>query len=260
VTASSPDPTGPGVAGPGATGPGTGQPGQAGERADGATGWRAPQGRGTTTLLLRHGQTPLSVERRYAGRGDAPLTDIGRQQAAAAAARLAARGDIDAVVSSPLSRARATAEAVAEATGATLAIDDDLVETDFGAWEGLTFAEVMARWPEEMAAWRDSTDAAPPGGESLAAAARRALGALDRMLAQYPRATLVVVSHVTPIKTIICRALLAPPAALFRIHLDVASLSEAQWFAEGPALVRSINDTAHLQPDGTRGRTRRSRR
>jgi ribonuclease H / adenosylcobalamin/alpha-ribazole phosphatase len=53
---------------------------------------------------------------------------------------------------------------------------------------------------------------------------------------------------VTPVKTIICRALLAPPAALFRIHLDVASLSEADWFADGPALLRSMNDTAHLQP------------
>jgi ribonuclease H / adenosylcobalamin/alpha-ribazole phosphatase len=260
VTASRPGAAETGAADTGAAQTGAAGAVQDGERGDSGTGWRAPQGRATTTLLLRHGQTPLSIERRYAGRGDAPLTDIGRQQAAAAAARLAARGGIDAVVSSPLSRARVTAEAVAEATGAALVVDDDLVETDFGDWEGLTFAEVMARWPEEVAAWRDSPDVAPPAGESLAAAARRALAALDRMLAEYPGATLVVVSHVTPIKTIICRALLAPPAALFRIHLDVASLSEAQWFAEGPALVRSINDTAHLFADGTRARMRRSRR
>jgi broad specificity phosphatase PhoE len=57
----------------------------------------------------------------------------------------------------------------------------------------------------------------------------------------------VLVSHVTPIKTLLCRALLAPPAALFRIHLDVASLSRVDWFADGPALVRSMNDTAHLR-------------
>lgn len=227
---------------------------------DTGTGWRAPQGKATTTLLLRHGQTPLSAERRFAGRSDAPLTDTGRKQAAAAAARLAVRGGVDVVVSSPLSRARRTAEAVAEATGAGMVIDDDLVETDFGAWEGLTFAEVMAGWPGEMATWMESADMAPPGGESLADAARRALAALDRMLASYPHLTLVVVSHVTPIKTIICRALLAPPAALFRIHLDVASLSEAQFFADGPALVRSLNDTAHLRADGARARTRRSRR
>jgi probable phosphoglycerate mutase len=210
-------------------------------------GW-GPQGQATTTILLRHGQTALSVERRFAGRGDAPLTDIGQQQAAAAAARLQARGGIDLVVSSPLSRARHTAEAVASATGAGLVVDEDLAETDFGEWEGLTFGEVMKRWPEEMAAWMGSADVAPPGGESLSAAARRTLTSLDRLLAEHLHTTMVVVSHVTPIKTIICRALLAPPAALFRIHLDVASLSEADWFADGPALLRSMNDTAHLQP------------
>ncbi len=223
-----------------------------------ASGWGPPQGKATTTLLLRHGQTALSVERRFAGRGDVPLTDVGRQQAAAAAARLAARGGIDLVASSPLARARRTAEAVADATGAGLLVDDDLAETDFGDWEGMTFAEVMSRWPEEMRAWMESAEVAPPGGESLAGAARRALSALDRLLAEHGRKTVVVVSHVTPIKTIVCRALLAPPAALFRIHLDVASLSEVDWFADGPALLRSLNDTAHLRADGLRPARRSS--
>jgi len=224
-----------------------------GGSADSATGERSrgwgPQGEATTTILLRHGQTALSVERRFAGRGDAPLTDVGRQQAAAAAARLKARGGIDLVVSSPLSRARHTAEAVASATGAGLLVDEDLAETDFGDWEGLTFGEVMQRWPEEMKAWMASADVAPPGGESLSGAARRTLTSLDRLLAEHVHAKMVLVSHVTPIKTIICQALLAPPAALFRIHLDVASLSEADWFADGPALVRSMNDTAHLRAE-----------
>jgi broad specificity phosphatase PhoE len=224
--------------------------------AAGPRGW-GPQGRATTTILLRHGQTALSVERRFAGRGDVPLTDIGLQQAAAAAARLKARGAIDLVASSPLSRARRTAEAVAEATGAGLLVDEDLAETDFGDWEGLTFAEVMKRWPDEMAAWMGSAEVAPPGGESLSGAARRALTSLDRLLAEHPLQTMVVVSHVTPIKTIICRALLAPPAALFRIHLDVASLSEADWFADGPALLRSMNDTAHLRAGSSPGKRRR---
>jgi ribonuclease H / adenosylcobalamin/alpha-ribazole phosphatase len=213
-----------------------------------ARGW-GPQTTATTTLLLRHGQTPLSVERRFAGRGDVPLTEVGQQQAAAAAAGLASRGGIDLVVTSPLQRARRTAEAVADATGAPLLVDDDLAETDFGDWEGRTFGEVRKQWPDEMDAWMASADVAPPGGESLSAAARRALAALDRMLAEHFGKTIVVVSHVTPIKTIICRALLAPPAALFRIHLDVASLSEADWYADGPALLRSMNDTAHLRAE-----------
>lgn len=217
-------------------------------------GWdEGLRGLRTATLLLRHGQTPLSAERRFAGRGDFPLTDAGRRQAMAAAARLALRGGIDVIVTSPLRRARRTAEAVAAATSAPLLVDDDLAEADFGKWEGLTFAEAGAQWPDEMAAWLASPDAPPPGGESFATVARRVLGALDRLLAGQPGQTVVVVSHVTPIKALACRALLAPPAAMFRIHLDVASLSEVDWFADGPALVRSLNDTAHLAKTGSPG-------
>jgi ribonuclease H / adenosylcobalamin/alpha-ribazole phosphatase len=211
------------------------------------SGWRPAQGRATTTLLLRHGQTHLSAERRFAGRGDIPLTDLGLEQAAAAAARLARRGDIDAVLTSPLLRARQTASAVADAVGVPLAFDDDLAETDFGSWEGMSFAEVMTQWPAEMAAWMADAEAAPPGGESFAAVAIRVNAGLDRLLDAHEGQTVVVVSHVTPIKTLVCRALLAPTAALFRMHLDVAALSEAAWFADGPALLRSLNDTAHLR-------------
>lgn len=212
-----------------------------------ATGWQPAQGKPTTTLLLRHGQTPLSAERRFAGRGDIPLTELGVQQAAATARSLAERGGIDLVLSSPLLRARQTAEAVSERTGAPLAVDDDLAETDFGGWEGMSFAEVMARWPDELTAWLADAHVAPPGGENFATVTDRVDAALDRLLTAHQGRTVVVVSHVTPIKTIVCRALLAPTAALFRMHLDVASLTEASWFADGPALVRSLNDTAHLR-------------
>jgi len=225
---------------------------EAGESADPgpARGWGPARGQATTTLLLRHGQTALSAERRFAGRGDTPLTDAGLRQAAAAAARLAARGGIEKVVTSPLQRAWRTAEAVARATRAPLQVEEDLAETDFGKWEGLTFAEASARWPDEMSAWLADASVAPPGGESFAAVARRVAGLLDRLLAEHPSGTLVLVSHVTPIKTLACQAMLAPPAALFRIHLDVASLCEIDWFADGPAMVRSLNDTAHLRPPG----------
>jgi ribonuclease H / adenosylcobalamin/alpha-ribazole phosphatase len=209
--------------------------------------------RATTTLLLRHGQTPLSADRRFAGRGDTPLTELGREQAAAAAARLAARGAIDAVVSSPLRRARWTAETVAEAAGVALTVDDDLAETDFGSWEGMSFGEVRARWPAEMAAWLTDAEAAPPGGESFAAVARRVLAALDRLLQAHRGETVVVVSHVTPIKTLVCRALLAPPAALFRMQVDVASVSRVDWFPDGVASLRSLNDTTHLRGEASCG-------
>ena len=197
------------------------------------------------TLLLRHGQTPMSVQKRYAGRTDAPLTDTGVQQAAAAAKRLAQAG-IAAIVSSPLQRTVRTAEEVSAATGVPVVTDDGFRETDFGAWEGLTFAEVRERWPSEMTAWLADPSVAPPGGESFAQVSERVTAALHRVLAGRERQTVLIVSHVTPIKTLVAAALLAPPPALFRMHLDVAALCEIDWYADGPAILRSFNDTAHL--------------
>jgi ribonuclease H / adenosylcobalamin/alpha-ribazole phosphatase len=197
------------------------------------------------TLLLRHGQTPMSVQKRYAGRTDAPLTDTGVQQAAAAAKRLAQAG-IAAIVSSPLQRTVRTAEEVSAATGVPVVTDDGFRETDFGAWEGLTFAEVRERWPSEMTAWLADPSVAPPGGESFAQVSERVTAALHRVLAERADRTVLIVSHVTPIKTLVAAALLAPPAALFRMHLDVAALCEIDWYADGPAVLRSFNDTAHL--------------
>ena len=211
-------------------------------------GWTAALSEPTTTVLLRHGATPLSAERRFAGRGDIPLTETGKLQAKAAAQRLAVRGGVELIVSSPLRRARLTADAVAASTGAPVEVDDGWIETDFGEWEGLSYAEAMERWPGEVTAWMNDTSIAPPGGESFAAAGRRVLAALDRLLDRAEPGRVVVVSHVTPMKTVIRHALLAPPAALRRMHLDVACLCEVDWYADGPVVVRSLNDTAHLAP------------
>jgi probable phosphoglycerate mutase len=203
------------------------------------------QGEPTITVLLRHGQTPMSVQKRYVGRSDVPLTDLGVQQAAAAAKRLAS-ASLDVIVTSPLRRAVRTAQEVAAATGAPVVTDDGFRETDFGAWEGLTFAEVRERWPAEMTAWLADPAVAPPGGESFAEVSERVTVALHRVLAARERQAVLIVSHVTPIKMLVAAALLAPPAALYRMHLDVAALSEIDWYADGPALLRSFNDTGHL--------------
>jgi ribonuclease H / adenosylcobalamin/alpha-ribazole phosphatase len=203
------------------------------------------QGDPTVTLLLRHGQTPMSVQKRYAGRSDVPLTDVGVDQATAAAKRLASAG-IGVIVSSPLQRATRTAQEVAEVTGAPVVIDEGFRETDFGAWEGLTFAEVRQRWPAEMTAWLADPAVPPPGGESFAEVSARVTEARQRVLAGHQQQTILIVSHVTPIKTLVAAALLAPPAALYRMHLDVAALCEIDWYADGPAVLRSFNDTGHL--------------
>jgi ribonuclease H / adenosylcobalamin/alpha-ribazole phosphatase len=210
-----------------------------------ATHWRPAQGEPTVTALLRHGQTPMSVQKRYAGRTDAPLTEVGVQQAAAAAKRLASAG-LGVIVTSPLLRTVQTAQAVAAVTGAAVVTDDGFRETDFGVWEGLTFAEVRERWPAEISAWLADPEVAPPGGESFTDVSARVTAALDRVLAARAGQTVLIVSHVTPIKMLVTAALLAPPAALYRMHLDVAALSEIDWYADGPAVLRSFNDTSHL--------------
>jgi ribonuclease H / adenosylcobalamin/alpha-ribazole phosphatase len=209
------------------------------------TFWGPARGEPTVTVLLRHGQTPMSVQQRYAGRSDVPLTDVGVQQAVAAAKRLAPAG-IGVIVTSPLLRAVQTAQEVAAVTGAAVVTDDGFRETDFGAWDGLTFAEVRERWPSEVSSWLADPDVAPPGGESFAEVSARVTAALRRVLAEREGQQVLIVSHVTPIKTLVAAALLAPPAALFRMHLDVAALCEIDWYADGPAVLRSFNDTGHL--------------
>lgn len=208
------------------------------------TSW-SPVGARTSTLLLRHGQTEHSVDRRFSGRNDLRLTAEGERQSHAAGQRLLRMG-VAGVLCSPLRRARQTADIVAEALGVTAQTDDDLVETDFGAWEGLTYAEAADSYPAEMAAWTASADVAPPGGESFAAVARRVRRARTRLLAAYPTGRVLVVSHVTPIKLILAAALDAPIDVLFRIHLDPAGLSTVDWHDGGVASVRLMNDTSHL--------------
>jgi ribonuclease H / adenosylcobalamin/alpha-ribazole phosphatase len=97
------------------------------------------------------------------------------------------------------------------------------------------------------------TPAPPTRGESFAATAERVLAALGSLLAERPGATVLVVSHVTPMKILLLHALLAPPAALRRMQLDVACLWEIDWYAGGAGVVRSVNDTAHLSLPGLAG-------
>lgn len=209
-------------------------------------GWTGAQGAPTRLLLLRHGQTELSVQRRYSGRGDPALTDYGRRQAEAAAEYLARRGGIAAVVTSPLQRAYDTAATAAKALAVDVVVDEDLIETDFGSWEGLTFAEAAGRDPDHHRNWLGDTSIAPPGGESFASVQNRVRKARDRIIAEYGGANVVVVSHVTPIKTMLQLALDADSTILYRIHLDLASLSIAEFYPDGKASVRLVNQTDYL--------------
>lgn len=200
----------------------------------------------TTLLLLRHGATPLTAQKRFSGAGDPELSTVGLQQVDAVARRLAARGGVDAIVSSPLQRAVQTAQAAADALGLSVEVDPGFRETDFGLWDGHTFAEVRERWPAEHRAWLASTAVGPPGGESFDAVSARVLAARDALVERHARRTVLVVSHVTPIKTLIRDALGAPPESLYSMELSAASLSVVTCYSDGRSSMRLFNDTAHL--------------
>jgi ribonuclease H / adenosylcobalamin/alpha-ribazole phosphatase len=212
----------------------------------GPPGWTGARGTATRMLLLRHGQTELSVQRRYSGRGNPTLTALGRAQADAAARYLGQHGDIAAVISSPLQRSFDTATAAAKTLGLDVAVDNDLIETDFGAWEGLTFSEAADRDPNLHRQWLRDTSTEPPGGESFDHVNERVCRARDRLVADHDGTTVLVVSHVTPIKMLLREALDAGPAILYRLHLDLASLSIAEFYPDGASSVRLVNQTSYL--------------
>jgi probable phosphoglycerate mutase len=208
--------------------------------------WTGATGTPTRLLLVRHGQTEFSVHRRYSGRGDPALTEAGRRQAAAVAKRLGTRDDVAVIVTSPLSRAKDTATAIGETTGAPVTEWPDLIETDFGQWEGLTFTEAAERDPEQHRSWLADHTVPTPDGESFDQVHARVARVRDRALSEFPGSTVVVVSHVTPIKTLLRIGLDAGPSLLFRLHLDLASLSVVEFYPDGNTSVRLVNDTAHL--------------
>lgn len=215
-------------------------------------GWSAAPDLGApaTFVLLRHGETALTPEKRFSGSGgsDPELSAAGRSQAERVAAALAARGTVQAIVSSPLKRCQETARTVAARLGLDVHIEEGLRETDFGAWEGLTFGEVRERYPDDMNAWLASSKAEPTGGgESFAAVARRVAATRDRLVERYAGRTVLLVTHVTPIKTFVRLALGAPPESLFRMELSAASLSAVAYYGDGNASVRLLNETAHLR-------------
>jgi len=207
-------------------------------------GWSGRLGGATTLIFLRHGVTRHTAERRFSGPGgdDPGLIEEGFAQAARAAQALAADGGIDAILASPLQRTRDTAAAVDAVLGLTTTIDEDFRECAFGAWDGLTLDEVEERWPSELDRWLDSMGYAPPGGgESILEVQRRVEAALGRTLASYAGKTIVVVSHVNPIKLAVRYCLDAPLACINRMLLAPASLTTLSFYESGASSLRQFS-------------------
>jgi len=200
----------------------------------------------TVTHLLRHGQTEHTPERRYSGRNDLPLSLTGRAEAEAAAHRVADLG-IEVIVASPLRRTRETAEIVGGALGLPVELDDDLVELDFGDLEGLTGAEAHELHPLAVRRFMTDLTVAAPGGESIADVSTRVARARRRILDRYAGRSVLVVSHVTPIKLMLAAGLGAGDDVVHRVYLQAASLCTVAWSSDGRTSVRLVNETAHLR-------------
>lgn len=223
---------------------------EAGGSAKKIIGWsRADLGAPTTLLMVRHGVTQQSIEHRFSGINgfDPPLIDLGRRQAEAAAEELARRGGADVLVCSPLQRTRQTAAIISERLGlGEPIIVDGIAEADFGAWDSLNFAEVKARWPDELAAWMASTEVAPPGGESFATVRRRVDAARADLVERFPRKRVLAVSHVTPIKVLVQLVLEAPASSAYRFELAPCSLTTLAWWADGISTIFGMGESGHL--------------
>jgi len=199
-------------------------------------GWGPPSGPVTTLVLVRHGATAHTADKRFSGGlgGSNPgLTDEGRAQVREVADWLAPLAEaVTVVVASPVRRTRESADIVADRLGLGVVEEPGFAEMEFGVWDGLSFAEVGERWPDALAGWLASVDVAPEGGESFRAVEKRVLAGLGRVLASYAGKTVVVVSHVTPIKTLVAHALDAPLTSLFRMELSTASVSVVSFHGE----------------------------
>lgn len=201
-------------------------------------------------LLARHGETSWNAEGRHQGRTcDIGLSPEGRSQAAALSARLAGL-PLARVVSSPLLRARQTAEAVLGPRAGRLVTDPDLEEISHGAWEGLLATEAEARWPDLKRAWRETPDQVRlPEGETLQEVQGRAWEALARATEGLGEADhLLVVSHDAVNRALLCRILGLSLARVWSFRQAPTTLN----LLEGPDLARlavlRLNDASHLHP------------
>ncbi len=208
-------------------------------------------GEATTVLLVRHGRTRLTQERRFSGlRGqDAPLTDVGRLDAVGAVPYLSGV-PVDAVVTSPLLRARETADLLHGQLGwPRAAVDDRWAEVAFGDWDALTAGEASARDPELFRRWLDDAGTRPPGGESVLDLEARVADGLGDLLQQHRGATVVVVCHMTPIRSVVRQLLGAGEQALWRLRVAPGSLTTTRHWSDGGAEVDGVG--LHVPPEGT---------
>lgn len=198
-------------------------------------------------IFVRHGKTAFPLDRIYCdGEEDPPLNEEGQAQAAATASLLAEH-TVSAIYTSPALRTSMTAARLGAATSLTVHPVAALKERCFGVWEGLYFNEIEERYPAEYLRWKqDKSGYAPPGGENIADVALRIRECLAGIVSRHPKQTVVVVSHVGPIRVSLALALDMPLEAYRRLTLDYCSMSRVD-YGETQANIVYINRVAGSQ-------------
>ena len=201
----------------------------------------------TTIYFVRHGETILTPTRKFSGTGelDPELTADGLAQAERVAGEVA-KLEPHILISSPLKRARQTADAIARATGLPVVDDTDWYELSFGTWDGKSIEEVKAETPEDYQAWLNSSSYRPGGGESYDEAAERIDAAMEKVLHLYPGKKVVVVTHNGVIKSAANLAVGGPNDGVFHMDATPCSISSISlWPSDGLRALRSFNERGH---------------
>ncbi len=197
-------------------------------------------------LLVRHGITKLHTSDRFWGRTDIALSHAGIKQAGQLRGRLS-QEKLSAIYSSPLSRARSTAEIIAAGHKVEVTPCDDLCECNFGYIEGLTFEEIKQKHPALAQELSDRKAVTFPGGETIDQLNGRVKAFLKKLSKHKPGDTALVVSHGGPIRLIICDLLGLGLKHWTQMRVDLASLSIVDTYA-GSNILSLLNDTSHLVP------------
>jgi 2,3-bisphosphoglycerate-dependent phosphoglycerate mutase len=200
----------------------------------------------TRVLLVRHGETDWNASGRIQGHNDTPLNAAGRQQAQRTAQRLACE-PIKALYSSDLARAFETATIIGAPLGLTVVTSARLRERQYGLWEGLTAAEIQARYPEQFAIWRArTTDFAPPQGETRSELLTRALAELQTIARRHVRDMVVVVTHGGLCYVLINHILGSVDGDQREFTFGNASIHTLEVTGDRWSVI-SMDETAHLQ-------------
>ena len=202
----------------------------------------------THIILVRHGQTAWNKEERIRGQVEIPLDETGLSQAEVTAARVVAEWKPAVIYSSPLQRAVQTAEPMARRLGLDLQTVPGFNDVSFGQWQGLSYDEVKARWPEMARAWMEAPHTVTfPDGESLDAVRQRSMAALQRAIERHKDEQIVIVAHTAVNRVLLCAVLGLDNSNYWRIGQDTCAVNLIEW-RKRVFFIHSLNDTCHLRP------------